>query len=82
MLRIYGTPLCPDCVKCYEELEAGNVPFQYLNISENLLYMKEFLKIRDENELFVQIRREGKIGIPCILREDQSITFDWDEFLK
>ncbi len=82
MLKIYGTPLCPDCVKCIEELETAGVPFEYLNICENLKFMKEFLKLRDENELFADIRVNGKIGIPCIVREDGSITFEWDEFLK
>lgn len=82
MLKIYGSQLCPDCVKCKEELEAAGVPFLYLNISENLLYLKKFLKHRDGNELFEQIRQRGQIGIPCIEREDGSITFEWDEFLK
>ena len=82
MLKIYGSQLCPDCVKCKEELEAAGVPFLYLNISENLLYLKKFLKHRDGNELFAQIRQRGQIGIPCIEREDGSITFEWDEFLK
>lgn len=82
MLKIYGSQLCPDCVKCKEELEAAGVPFLYLNISENLLYLKKFLKHRDENELFAAIRAQGKIGIPCIQREDGSLTFEWDEFLK
>ena len=82
MLKIYGSQLCPDCVKCKEELEAAGVPFLYLNISESLLYLKKFLKHRDENELFSEIRTKGKIGIPCIEREDGSITFEWDEFLK
>lgn len=82
MLKIYGSQLCPDCVKCKEELEAAGVPFLYLNISENLLYLKKFLKHRDGNELFEQIRQRGQIGIPCIEREDGSITFEWAEFLK
>ncbi len=82
MLKIYGSQLCPDCVKCIEELEAAGVSFRYLNISENLLHLKEFLKHRDENELFADIRARDKIGIPCIEREDGSITFEWDEFLK
>ena len=82
MLKIYGSQLCPDCVKCKEELEAAGVPFLYLNISENLLYLKKFLKHRDGNELFEAIRERGQIGIPCIEREDGTITFEWDEFLK
>lgn len=82
MLKIYGSDLCPDCVRCKAELTAAGVPFEYLEFSANLLYLKEFLVLRDQNKLFEEVRRNGKIGIPCILREDQSITFEWDEFLK
>ena len=82
MLKIYGSPLCPDCVKCKKELEEAGVEFLYLDIGEKLLYLKQFLKIRDGNELFEPIRQRGQIGIPCIQREDGTITFEWDEFLK
>ena len=82
MLKIYGSPLCPDCVKCKAELEEAGVEFLYLDIGEKLLYLKQFLKIRDGNELFEPVRQRGQIGIPCIQREDGSITFEWDEYLK
>ena len=82
MLKIYGSPLCPDCVKCKKELEEAGVEFLYLDIGEKLLYLKQFLKIRDGNELFEPIRQRGQIGIPCILREDGTISFEWDEYLK
>ena len=82
MLKIYGSPLCPDCVKCKQELEEAGVEFLYLDIGEKLLYLKQFLKIRDGNELFEPIRQRGQIGIPCIQREDATITFEWDEYLK
>lgn len=82
MLKIYGSPLCPDCVKCKQELEEAGVEFLYLDIGEKLLYLKQFLKIRDGNELFEPVRERGQIGIPCIVREDGSVTFEWDEYLK
>ena len=82
MLKIYGSEQCPDCVNCKRDLDAAGVDYLYLNISENLLFLKKFLKLRDENELFEPIRWGGKIGIPCIQREDGTITFEWDEFLK
>ena len=82
MLKIYGSEQCPDCVKCKQDLDRANVPYVYLNISENLLFLKKFLKLRDDNELFADIRKAGKIGIPCIQRQDGSITFEWDLFLK
>ena len=81
MLRIYGSMLCPDCVRCREDLDRANVEYEYLDFSGNLRNLKEFLKIRDENELFAPVRAEGKIGIPCILRPDGSVTLDWEEYM-
>ncbi len=82
MLIVYGTPLCPDCVKCLEDLDAANVSYEYLNICEDLRNMKAFLKLRDESTLFDEVRSQGKIGIPCIQREDGTLSLEWDEFLK
>lgn len=81
MLKIYGSQHCPDCVVCKEELEAAGVAFVYMNISDSLLALKQFLKLRDSDPQFDEIRSRGKIGIPCILREDGSVTLDWKEFL-
>lgn len=82
MLKIYGSPLCPDCVRCKQELEEAGVAFLYLDIGEKLLYLKQFLKLRDTNALFEPIRQRGQIGIPCIVRDDNTLTFEWDEFIK
>ena len=81
MLKIYGSQHCPDCVVCKNELEAAGGAFVYMNISDSLLALKQFLKLRETEPLFEDIRSRGKIGIPCILREDGSVTFDWKEFL-
>ena len=80
MLKIYGSPLCPDCIRCKEELEQAGVEFLYLDITGKLLFLKQFLNLRERPQ-FDPIREKGQIGIPCILREDDSITFDWKEFL-
>lgn len=81
MLKIYGSMLCPDCVRCRKELDQAGIEYQYLDFSENLLNLKEFLSIRDENPMFEQIRREGKIGIPCLVSEDGGVFLDWDQWL-
>ena len=81
MLKIYGSMLCPDCVQCRKELENAQVPYEYYDFAESLRYLKEFLKLRDENEIFDGPRASGKIGIPCIIRQDGSVTLDWNEFL-
>lgn len=82
MLKIYGSEQCRDCVICKNELDAAGVEYLYLNISENLLFLKKFLKLRDEEPAFDEIRKAGKIGIPCIVREDGTVTLEWSEFLK
>lgn len=80
MLKIYGSMLCPDCVQCREDLDKAGVEYEYLDFSENLKNLKEFLLLR-EGSLFDAIRAEGKIGIPCIQRENGSVTLDWEEFM-
>ena len=80
MLKIYGSPLCPDCVICREELDRAGVAYVYMDITGNLLFLKKFLKLR-EDPFFAAVREKGQIGIPCIMREDDTMTFDWKEFL-
>lgn len=80
MLKIFGSPLCKDCVNCKEDLDAAGISYVYMDITGNLMFLKKFLKIREQPE-FDSVREKGQIGIPCILRDDDSITFDWKEFL-
>lgn len=80
MLKIYGSPLCKDCVICKEELEKAGVPFVYMDITGNLAFLKKFLKLRELPD-FDDIRARGQIGIPCIVREDETVTFDWKAFM-
>ena len=81
MLKIYGSMQCPDCTGCRADLDRAGVDYEYLDFGASLKYLKEFLAIRDENPLFGQVREKGSIGIPCILREDGTVTLNWEEFL-
>lgn len=82
MLKIYGSKLYSDCVNCCRELKEANVEFEYCDFADSLIHLKEFLKLRDEHAEFDELRAAGKIGIPCIVRQDGSFTLDWNEFLK
>ena len=81
MLKIYGSMLCKDCVDCAADLQKANVEFLFCDFADSLIYLKEFLKIRDENSLFDSVREKGSIGIPAIVKEDGSVTLDWNGFL-
>jgi glutaredoxin-related protein len=63
------------------DLKKANVEFEFCDFVDNLHYLKEFLKIRDESSLFNQVREKGSIGIPAIVKADGSVCLDWAEFL-
>ena len=79
MLKIYGSMLCPDCVACRADLDQAGIEYEYLDFADNLLYLKEFLAIRDSSPLFASLKAEGKIGIPCLVREDGSVSLSWED---
>lgn len=81
MLKIYGSMLCPDCVQCREDMDRAGVAYEYLDFADSLKNLKEFLQIRDESALFDELKRDGRIGIPCIVREDGEILLDWEELM-
>lgn len=74
---VYGSMLCPDCVRIREDFERDGIFYEYRDIGENLLYLKEFLAIRDRESVFVPVKEAGKIGIPCIVSEDGSVSLEW-----
>ena len=76
-MRIYGSMQCPDCVECCKDLDAAGIQYTFIEFSDNLKNLKEFLVIRDNNPVFKEVKREGKIGIPCILNDDGSVSLTW-----
>ena len=82
MLKIYGSMLCPDCTKCREDLDRAEVAYEYLDFGVSVKNLKEFLAIRDGSAIFDEARKNGSVGIPCILREDGTVTLTWEEFLE
>lgn len=77
MLKIYGMMLCPDCVECCGDLDRAGVEYEFLDFADSVKHLKEFLVLRDGSDLFDPAREAGSIGIPCIVREDGSLTLDW-----
>ena len=81
MLKIYGSMMCPDCVECRKDLDAAGVEYEYLDFAEDLRNLKAFLALRDNDPAFTQVKADGKIGIPCILHSDGTVTLDWAEYV-
>lgn len=81
MLKIYGSMLCPDCVQCRSDLDAAGISYEYLDFSDNIKNLKEFLALRDNSSVFNIVKENGGIGIPCLVDEQGSITLDWSGYV-
>lgn len=82
MVMVYGTDLCPDCVAVKEAFDSREIAYKYVDITESLGAMKQFLKLRDTHDAFKDIRGNGKIGIPAIIVSASEITLDWQAYIK
>ncbi len=64
------------------ELSEKGIEFEYVEITENVKNLRAFLKIRDTAVEFQQIRKSGRIGIPCIEKDGEILLDDVDKLLK
>lgn len=82
MLKVYGSEKCIDCVNFKKNLERYGIAYMFVEIFDNLKDMKEFLKLRDQEDVFFSAKENGSIGIPAVVKEDGSITLDWKGVIR
>jgi Glutaredoxin-related protein len=79
---MYGAETCPDCVTAKAELAAAaTIELDFRDITKNLKTLKEFLSYRDHDKMFAPVVKAGGIGIPLFILEDQTRTFEINDFL-
>lgn len=76
-MTVLGTRQCPDTVACLAAFDLKGVTYDFRNIEE-LPVLKEFLHYRDSNAAFDAVKASGGVGIPLIINDDGSLTFDWE----
>ena len=80
MLKVYGSGMCPDCIECKYNLDRNNVEYENIDITQSLKGLKEFLRLRDNNEIFDDAKENGYIGIPTLITDDGKMTLDWKSY--
>lgn len=78
MIKVYSMTTCPDCIYVHSQIK-DNPNFEIVDIGSHVMYLKEFLKLRDSNDAFKQARENNSIGIPCFLREDGIVTLSAED---
>lgn len=53
-----------------EFLSQNNVEFTFVEIMESMANLKSFLKYRDHDPAFAEVRETSRAGIPCIMIGD------------
>lgn len=53
-----------------EVLSKYNVAYLYIDVCESVGKLKLFLKLRDSSDAFETVRREHRVGIPCLVVDD------------
>ena len=80
MIKIYGMNTCPYCIAVKEQMVGREGEFEYIDIGSHVKLLKEFLRIRDNNPIFDEIKVQGKAGIPCFVREDGTVSLELEDF--
>ena len=78
MIKIYGMNTCPDCIAVDKQVEGDN-RYEIIDIGSHVKYLKEFLRLRDNNSVFDEARKHGYAGIPCFVLEDGTVTLSPEE---
>ena len=82
MIKVYGRDDCKDCIAFKAAFDEAGIEYDFRDIGKSLEDMAIFLKIRDVNETFDDVVGNGKIGIPAIVLDDESVILDWEGYLK
>lgn len=73
MITVYAMSTCQDYIYLHDQL-LNNPKFEVREISEHVKILKEFIRLRDTDPAFNEVRRQGLVGVPCFVKEDGSVT--------
>jgi len=80
-IKLYGSQHWPGCPGVKEALLQKGVKFDYVEITDSMKNLKEFLKLRDKKDEFAIVRRVHAVGIPMLLVDDQIHLNITDELI-
>lgn len=76
---LYYSDVCPDTQPFLKELNRLGITYQSVNITESIKNLKEFLNIRDNEEVFAKKKETNQVGIPVLVTEQGEFLFTGDQ---
>ncbi len=72
-----GTHLCKSCRENLEIIREKGLKVEFHDLAESMPDMRLFLKIREGHpELYDEIRKAGRVGLPVFILPDGTVTLD------
>lgn len=75
-MKVYGSEICGDCREFKSLMAQRGFTVDYVDITESVANLRDFLQLRDHEEAFAPVRERGSIGIPAFVKEDGEVTLD------
>ncbi|GMQ63813.1 glutaredoxin [Vallitalea maricola] len=74
--KVIGSHLCPDTLWAINQLAEANIETDFKDILSCHADLKQYLKLRETSEAYAEIHGTDRLGLPCFICEDGTITFD------
>ena len=75
-MKVYGSDICGDCREFKAIMAERGFEVEYVDITESVMNLRDFLALRDHEAVFAPVRERGSIGIPAFVKEDGEVTLD------
>lgn len=81
-ITIYGSLFCQDTIYALMKVKEKGISVNMQNISTDFKALREFMKIRENDPIFDEVKANDRTGIPLFIMEDGSKSLDLNEVLK
>lgn len=75
-MKLIGSDICKNCREAKRYLQEKGISYTWVDLTEDTEKMRYFLSLRDTSPVFDGVKAEGKIGIPCFVLSDGTLTLD------
>lgn len=80
-VTVVGSHLCPDTLYALQQLAAAGAEIDFKDILSCHADLKEYLNLRETSPVYADVRGTDRLGIPCFVGEDGTVTLDLNQVL-
>ena len=79
---LFWSSHCPECPAVREGLDAAGIKRAEIDVTSGMTPLKQFLKYRDHDPHFAEVRESGRVGVPSIVvNKGEEVYFGLPEDL-